>query len=106
MNLPEWLPPLLQQFPIVGIIVGIVWFLLRLANRTRREDAQEAQRKWDDAMRRVDAEIARTLEEKEQLKQKHEAEIKRLERRHEREIARLKRGSTNSKPRPNNGDDR
>lgn len=38
MNLPEWLPPLLQQFPVIGVVFGILWVSVRWIGR--RADAE------------------------------------------------------------------
>lgn len=82
MNLPEWLPPLLQQFPIIGVVFGLVWISVRWVGR--RADAEVLRER-----QRVDAEIARMQQAKDEDKRNHSAEIRRQERRHESEVARL-----------------
>jgi hypothetical protein len=89
MSIPDWVIPLLQQFPIVGIVLGTVWLMVRWSDRRRRDDLVREQERTNEITRRADAEITRAREDIERAQRNHDAEIRRMARQHEAHVVRL-----------------
>ena len=48
MSPPDWLVPLLQQFPIVGIALGTVWLMVKWSDRRRYDDLAHEREKTNE----------------------------------------------------------
>jgi len=78
MEVPDWLKPLIQQFPIASLALGMtmlgVWWL----NRLHKEERKRLDQIHADSLARADAEIDRMKKASDILEKRHLAEIDRL----------------------------
>jgi hypothetical protein len=91
MNLPDWLISLLQQFPIVGVIVGVVWLVLKWVDRRLDGEIERHVKRAEEANSRADAEVQRVREDRQHADRQHDAQIERVSQMYEREIAILRK---------------
>ena len=82
-QIPAEFVPVLVQFPVVALVLGSAWGVLKWADR--RHEAELAREKA-----RSDAEIARVRQDQERALQDARAEVERVTRNSEAEIVRLR----------------
>jgi hypothetical protein len=76
--IPDWLVPILQQFPIVVLVIGVGWLVLKWADRWHARELDREVARTADALRRADAEIARVEADREQSRRFLAAEMDRM----------------------------
>jgi hypothetical protein len=88
--IPDWLVPILQQFPIVALVIGVGWLVLKWADRWHARELDREVSRTADALRRADAEIARVEADRERSRLSHAADIDRMTEHLRAENARLR----------------
>lgn len=77
MSVPDWLVPILQQFPIVTLARGSVGIGAWWLNKRHKEELQRIEKMHADAHSRADAEIVRLRADLASGESRHLAELAR-----------------------------
>jgi membrane protein required for beta-lactamase induction len=91
MTPPDWLIPILQQFPIVALVFGVMIVVVRWMDTRHRDDRADSKAESAEVRRRADAEIARARQDKDQAASHVAAEIARIEGIYRSELAAARR---------------
>lgn len=78
MPVPDWLVPILQQFPIAALALGMMLLAVRWLNDRHKEELRRAEQMHDAAQRRADAEVQRVRVDLAAAETRHAADIERL----------------------------
>jgi len=89
MQVPDWLIPILQQFPIVALVLGALWVVLKWVDGRQKSELDRLNTEVQAARARADAEIDRVRADKEKADQEHAAELERTTELYTKQITKL-----------------
>jgi hypothetical protein len=89
MTPPDWLIPILQQFPIVALVMTAVWLMLRWADDRHRRDVERLTTQLDRAERRADAADVKRDQAVDRAEAARQAEVGRVVEHFTAEVRRL-----------------
>ncbi len=87
---PDWLVPILRQIPIVGLVVGIVWIVVKWLERRSAADLAREQARLDAFVARAEAEVQRAIRDRDRANRERRAEVERITELYRGEIDRLR----------------
>jgi Skp family chaperone for outer membrane proteins len=90
MNVPDWFVPILQQFPIVAIVLGAVWLVVKWVDRRVQAELDRERQRANEVTARADAEVARVRQDMARADRDHSAELRRSARMYENQLAALR----------------
>jgi hypothetical protein len=88
-QIPDWLIPILQQFPIVALVLGALWVVLRWVDGRQKSELDRLNAEVQTARTRADAEIDRVRKDKENADREHAAELERMNEMYTKQITKL-----------------
>ena len=91
---PDGLGLLVQQFPIVVLVLGVIWVVLKWSHAAHLEELAREKARVDERIASANAEIARSEREREQLKQEHRENVARATELLKDEITQLRARNT------------
>lgn len=78
MAVPAWLIPILQQFPIATLALGMSYLAVRWLNDRHKEELRRAEQMHATALNRADAEVERIRADLAAAEVRHASDIDRL----------------------------
>jgi hypothetical protein len=89
MQIPDWLIPILQQFPVVVLVLGSIWVVLKWVDGRQKDELERLSKEIVAVRARADSEVERVRKDKERVDQEHSAELARVASLYDKQISKL-----------------